>query len=181
MFYDPGMFPFTAALERHWQRVYEEYLGIRPYLFDWVEKELYGDGTWKVLILFTMPDGKPVEENVRRCPFTASLVHEHVPSHGLVGFSVLHPNTRLEPHHGHEGWEFLRTHLALQVPPGDCALKVEGETRRWQTGKVMVFDDQALHEAWNLTDEERVVLLFDFLSDKRQPVRRGPQPSKCVP
>jgi beta-hydroxylase len=175
MFYDPGLFAFTPILEQNWQRIYDEYLGVQKQLFDWTEKELYGDGTWKVLLLYTMPDGKPIDEVVRKCPFTASLVKEHIPRHGVVTFSVLHSQTRLQPHHGYPGWEFLRAHLALKVPAGDCALKVGGEVRRWQTGRVLVFDDQAMHEAWNLTDEPRVVLLVDFLSDKRQPLPRQPQ------
>jgi len=40
---------------------------------------------------------------------------------------------------------------------------VAGETRRWQEGDVLVLDDRVEHEAWNLTAEERVVLLFDFV------------------
>src|SRR5262245_48189197 len=116
MFYDASTFPFTALLERHWQRIYEGYLGVRELLWDWTERDRYGDGTWKILMLYSMPDGKPLEDNVRRCPFTASLIHEHVPNHGVVTFSALHPKTHIQPHKGHEGWEFLRGHLGLQVP-----------------------------------------------------------------
>jgi beta-hydroxylase len=32
----------------------------------------------------------------------------------------------------------------------------------WQAGKCFVFDDIYEHEVWNDTDEERIVLLFDF-------------------
>ena len=77
---------------------------------------------------------------------------------------MLQPMTRILPHQGYRG-EFLRCHLGLEVPPGDCALKVEEETRRWEVGKVLVFDDRVTHEAWNLTDGERVVLLFDFVPE----------------
>ena len=167
MFYDPAAYPFTAALEQHWQRVHDEYRTVREHLWDWTEKDRYTDGAWKVLMLYSLPDGNPIEENVRRCPFTAALVRDHVAGLGVVTFSVLHPGTRIEPHKGHEGWKFLRGHLALHVPPGDCGLRVGGETRRWETGKVLVFDDQAEHEAWNLTADERVVLLFDFLPEKQ--------------
>jgi len=75
---------------------------------------------------------------------------------------VLRPGTRIQPHSGYPG-PFLRCHLALRVPAGDCALRVAGETRRWQEGDVLVLDDRVEHEAWNLTAEERVVLLFDFV------------------
>jgi hypothetical protein len=32
----------------------------------------------------------------------------------------------------------------------------------WKEGEVFVFDDTFEHEVWNDTDEERVILLFDF-------------------
>ncbi len=32
----------------------------------------------------------------------------------------------------------------------------------WEQGKVVVFDDTFEHEVWNNTDQERIVLLFDF-------------------
>ena len=41
-------------------------------------------------------------------------------------------------------------------------MKVGGETRRWQEGKCLVFDDSLEHEAWNLAPEPRIVLIIDF-------------------
>jgi beta-hydroxylase len=32
----------------------------------------------------------------------------------------------------------------------------------WEQGKCVVFDDFFPHEVWNDTEEERVVLIFDF-------------------
>ena len=32
-----------------------------------------------------------------------------------------------------------------------------------QQGRVLVFDDRAMHEAWNLTDGARAILLIDFI------------------
>jgi len=163
MFHEPGQFAFAIAFEQNWRAIHEEYLGIRNEMTDWYERKLYKEG-WKVFGLFDFPTGKPIEPNVRRCPFTTSLVQRQVRAHGAVGFSLLEPMTRIEPHQGYPG-EFLRCHLALEVPPGDCALRVEGETHGWEVGKVLVFDDRVTHEAWNLTDRERVVLLFDFVPE----------------
>ena len=56
----------------------------------------------------------------------------------------------------------MRVHLPLLVPSGgDCGLRVAGESRRWERGKCLIFDDAFEHEAWNDTDADRVVLLFD--------------------
>jgi aspartyl/asparaginyl beta-hydroxylase (cupin superfamily) len=52
--------------------------------------------------------------------------------------------------------------LGLVVPPG-CLLRVAGETRAWQEGRCLIFDDTLEHEAWNNSDQPRGVLLLDFL------------------
>src|SRR3546814_11176528 len=50
--------------------------------------------------------------------------------------------------------------MPLVIPP-DCALRVGDETRLWEPGKLLMFDDTIRHEAWNYSDRLRVVLLFD--------------------
>lgn len=161
MFHDPSQFAFATPMQQHWRAIYAEYLGIADRLIDWFERELYGDG-WKVFGLFDFPHGEPIADNVKRCPLTASLVREHVPHHGAAGFSVLRAGTRIQPHNGFQG-PFLRCHLGLRIPDGDCALRVAGERRQWREGAVLVLDDRVQHDAWNLTSEDRVVLLFDFV------------------
>jgi hypothetical protein len=63
----------------------------------------------------------------------------------------------------------LRLHLGLDVP-AECAMRVGTETKSWQEGKCLVFDDSFEHEAWNRGDRTRTVLLCDFLN----PLRRRP-------
>jgi aspartyl/asparaginyl beta-hydroxylase (cupin superfamily) len=48
------------------------------------------------------------------------------------------------------------------VPEGDCAIRVGHETRRWEEGRCLIFDDHFEHEAWNHTQEERIVLIVDL-------------------
>jgi len=163
MFYDPAAFAFTAPLQQQWRAICAEYESVTGELVDWFERELYGDG-WKVYGLYDFPHGRPLAHNVARCPVTSALVARHVPRHGAAGFSVLRPRTRIKPHRGYAG-DFLRCHLALKVPGGDCGLTVAGETRRWREGEALVFDDRVEHEAWNDHDLERVVLLLDFVPD----------------
>ena len=127
----------------------------------WFERELYGEG-WQVFGLFDFPHGRPIATNVAKCPVTAALVAEHVPRHGAAGFSVLAPRTRIRPHVGYQG-DFLRCHLGLEIPDGDCGLRVGDTTRRWEEGRVLVFDDRHDHEAWNMSDASRAVLLIDFV------------------
>ena len=160
-FHDPAQFAFAAPLRDNWRAIYREYLAVRSRLADWPERKLYGEG-WKVFGLYDFPNGEPLEDNIRHCALTARLVEEHVPRHGAAGFSVLAPGTEIQPHRGYQG-PFLRCHLGLRVPEGDCGLELESETRGWREGEVLVFDDRRPHRAWNRTAEERVVLLFDFV------------------
>ena len=74
-------------------------------------------------------------------------------------FSLLKPHTHIPPHTGVSNTRLV-THLPLIVPP--CRFRVGNETRRWEAGKAWVFDDTIEHEAWNDSDQLRVVLIFDI-------------------
>jgi aspartyl/asparaginyl beta-hydroxylase (cupin superfamily) len=77
-----------------------------------------------------------------------------------VLFSMLRPRTHIPPH-----WGMLNTrlicHLPLIVPQG-CRLRVGNHERTVEAGKLMIFDDSINHEAWNDSDEVRIVLLFEI-------------------
>ncbi|MGH8196396.1 MAG: aspartyl/asparaginyl beta-hydroxylase domain-containing protein [Woeseiaceae bacterium] len=75
-----------------------------------------------------------------------------------------------QPHNGFLNSRLI-CHLPLIVPPG-CHFRVGNEERRWERGKAWVFDDTIEHEAWNSSDETRVILIFDIwrpeLSDEER-------------
>ena len=107
--------------------------------------------------------------NCRRCPETTRLLKK-IPGMKTAFFSILAPGKHLPPHRGpYKG--VLRLHLALIIPePADkCGIRVGDETRHWQEGKAMVFDDTFDHEAWNDTDKVRVVLFVDIMRPMRFP------------
>ena len=74
-------------------------------------------------------------------------------------FSALKPGTHIPPHNGATNTR-LTVHLPLIIPP-DCGLRVGGETHVWKPGELVLFDDTIQHEAWNFSDQLRVVLIFD--------------------
>lgn len=99
-----------------------------------------------------------------RCPVTtatlAALPSARIPGRAPSAFfSVLKPHTHIPPHTGVSNTRAI-IHLPLIVPP-DCAFRVGGETRQWQEGKPFAFDDTIDHEAWNNSDQTRVILIFD--------------------
>lgn len=109
--------------------------------------------------------GEKIEENSRRCPATLAAVEKlplpRMPGHTPeVFFSILKPGTHIPPHFG-LGNHKLAVHLPLIVPP-DCAIRVGNETRNWEAGRCLIFDDSFRHEAWNKSGELRAVLILDI-------------------
>jgi aspartyl/asparaginyl beta-hydroxylase (cupin superfamily) len=73
---------------------------------------------------------------------------------------------RFHQHRGNAApWLFCQT-LGLVFPKsGHCELRVGNERRARQKGKCLLFDDTTEHEAWNDSDEERIILLIDIKRD----------------
>ena len=106
--------------------------------------------------------GRKVEENCRHCPETVRAI-DSLPNLNGVGhayFSVLNPGTHILPHCGPIN-VWLRCHLGLSIPEG-CRFRVGTETRSWQEGKCLIFDDAFDHEVWSHADDIRTVLVLDF-------------------
>ncbi|KAJ1463308.1 Arginine/Asparagine/Proline hydroxylase, partial [Pelagophyceae sp. CCMP2097] len=124
------------------------------------EHVLHG-GEWRWLSFVT----KGERREALRAPKTRTLL-DAVPRlmtgvpFGFAFYSSLQPGAEIAPHTAPMNLR-LRVHIALRVPPGDCALRVAGETHTWRPSEALVFDDAYVHSAWNRTDQERVLLLFD--------------------
>ena len=113
---------------------------------------------------FLWKNGRLVDEVAARCPRTLQALEGapivHVPGRSpSVLFSLLRPGARIPPHHGFVNTRLI-VHLPLIVPPG-CGFRVGNDTREWVEGKAWVFDDTIEHEAWNRSNETRVILLFE--------------------
>jgi hypothetical protein len=78
-------------------------------------------------------------------------------------FSHLRAGAAIAPHHGPTNVR-LRVHVPLRVPAGDLGLRVAGETRAWEVGVPLIFDDSFEHSAWNRGAGDRLVLLLDVWS-----------------
>jgi aspartate beta-hydroxylase len=117
-------------------------------------------GNWETLYLFA--GGRKIKSHQESCPETMKILRS-IPGVGSAGhayFSVLMPGSFIRPHCGPTNTR-LRCHLGL-ITSNKCRLRVGSETREWKEGKCLVFDDSFEHEVWNDSNEERVVLIFDF-------------------
>jgi beta-hydroxylase len=157
MFYENSEFKFTEILESNWLVIQEELNRLQDGDFmTWPEKFLYKKG-WEVFGLYSF--GNKLDYNCGLCPETTKLL-ESIPGMTTAGFSSLAPGTHIAPHVGHSK-AVLRCHLGLIVPDL-CGIRVGNQTKTWQEGKCMVFDDTEEHEAWNRSEIVRIVLLIDF-------------------
>ena len=181
---DSALFPWIAELERHTDAIRTELLavlhdaqGIEPFIKfrspDEIPKFLAGaDGKPAWDAFFFYRHGVRYDDNCARCPKTAAILDAlplvRIPAHAPeICFSVLTPGTHILPHRGVTNTRLV-THLPLIVPE-NCALNVGGELHAWQEGRCVSFDDTFEHEAWNRSDQTRVVLIMDcwnpYLSD----------------
>lgn len=118
---------------------------------------------WSVYNL--LDDGAPVSAHIEKCPKTAAVLAQlplcDIPDYAPGAyFSVLKPHTRLPAHTGTTNSRSI-VHLPLVIPEG-CRFRVGSQVRAWQKGKAWVFDDTIDHEAWNDSDQIRIVLIFDI-------------------
>jgi tetratricopeptide (TPR) repeat protein len=161
-FHDPAGLPGALALERDYRAIRAEIEGLAAAEFQPEAEGLMGEGAWDVFLFYER--GRKNEETCSRCPTITRIIEASNTVRtmaGLLYVSKLSAGTKIKPHQGPTNLR-LRCHLGIKIPNGDCGLKVGGETRRWQEGKCIVFDDSLEHEAWNLTPEQRIVLIIDF-------------------
>jgi len=173
-FFEREEFAWIERLEAAWRGIRDELLavladdsGIEPYVPGlerppqlW--RELSGSLDWSAFQL--LKGGRPVSPNVARCPQSMAVIETldlaaappHTPE---AFFSILQPGTHIPPHFGLSNLK-LAVHLALLIPES-CGIRVGAETRHWEEGKCLIFDDSFEHEAWNRSTELRAVLIVE--------------------
>jgi beta-hydroxylase len=146
-------------LEENWETVLEEYNSIKN-TEKYFERDLYV-GDWDVYPFLFF--GRPFPENQSACSKTWDML-KAIPGLTTASFSILTPHTEIFPHTGFTS-EVIRYHLGLEIPD-NCAITVEGREFKWQQGKIFKFDDTKEHSAYNRSERDRVVLLFDVRKDQ---------------
>lgn len=163
-FYSNNDFYWTKNLEKHFEGIKSEVVDyvnnneLKPYF----NKSLLSrKNSWKTDGLLFW--GYFMKKNHKYFKYSWKAIKE-IP--GLVSFSisVLEPNSSIKEHNGDTN-AIIRVHLPLVVPEGlpNCSFTVNGETKAWQEGKPMLFNDAQIHSAQNLSDKRRIVLLIDVI------------------
>ncbi|WP_448210940.1 aspartyl/asparaginyl beta-hydroxylase domain-containing protein [Colwellia sp. MEBiC06753] len=126
-------------------------------------EKLAGNKNWTALHLYK--DGVLNTQLSQYLPQTMAML-EKLPLYNLsnrpfeVFYSVLKAGQHITPHYGLSNHS-LTVHLPIIVP-GEGYIKVADEHQQWQEGQCVAFDDSFIHEAKNLSDQNRVVLIFSI-------------------
>jgi beta-hydroxylase len=174
--YDVAAFPWSAELEREWRAIRAELdrlLARKDELPGFHEiaaevRSISTDRDWKTFLFCAY--GMRSEAAIRACPETWRILRT-IPGLKAAMFSIFEPGKHLPAHRGpYNG--VLRLHLGLMVPdapPGAVAIRVADRVCGWEEGRALIFDDAYEHEAWNRSNEVRVVLFVDFVKPLRFP------------
>lgn len=160
--HDPGDFPLVAYLESHFEEIRAELLALTDNRFNPESERIGRTGDWDVAFLYER--GRRHDETCAACPVTTRGIETRQTIRtmaGLIYVSRMRAHTHIDAHRGPTNLR-LRCHLGIDVPDGDCAIRVGDATREWTEGRCLVFDDYFEHEAWNHTDEDRLVLIVDL-------------------
>ncbi|MEB3340633.1 aspartyl/asparaginyl beta-hydroxylase domain-containing protein [Okeania sp.] len=169
-FFESYQFEWVEELEANWMLIRKELDELLKYRDDLPNFQDISpdqaeytstDNLWKTYFMYGY--GIKSEKNCQRCPETTRLI-EKIPGMKTAFFSILMPGKHIPEHRGpYKG--VIRCLLGLKIPePREkCRIRVGNETRYWEEGKGMFFDDSFPHEAWNETDDVRVVLFLDIM------------------
>ena len=186
-FYGRDQFPWLSALEAATADIRQELLAVlkggdafTPYVQRDSSRPALSSGgmldnpDWSAYYL--LKNGAEVTAHAQRCPRTMAAL-KGVPLTQVPGrspsvlFSLLRPGAHIPAHNGMVNTRLI-CHLPLIVPP-KCRFRVGHETRPWVEGQAWVFDDTIEHEAWNDSDQTRVVLLFEVWQPALTPAEQG--------
>ncbi|CAN9506026.1 unnamed protein product [Ophioblennius macclurei] len=162
---ETGYTDLVKVLERNWKTIRDEALAVidqKTGLFVPEEENLREKGEWGQYTLWQQ--GRKVGNSCQGAPKTCSLLDRFPEAtgckRGQIKFSVMQPGTHVWPHTGPTNCR-LRMHLGLVIPKQGCRIRCTNQTRTWEEGKVLIFDDSFEHEVWQDADSYRLIFIVD--------------------
>ncbi|KAG8442011.1 hypothetical protein GDO86_010979 [Hymenochirus boettgeri] len=162
---ETGYVNLVKILEANWKLIRDEGLGVMDKakgLFVPEDENLREKGDWSQYTLWQQ--GRKNEKSCAAAPKTCALLDRFPEStgcrRGQIKFSVMHPGTHVWPHTGPTNCR-LRMHLGLVVPTEGCRIRCANDTRTWEEGKVLIFDDSFEHEVWQEANSYRLIFIVD--------------------
>ncbi|XP_031759213.1 aspartyl/asparaginyl beta-hydroxylase isoform X4 [Xenopus tropicalis] len=155
----------VRTLEANWKLIRDEGLAVidtEKGLFVPEDENLREKGDWSQYTLWQQ--GRKNEKSCAAAPRTCALLERFPEStgcrRGQIKYSVMHPGTHVWPHTGPTNCR-LRMHLGLVIPKEGCRIRCANDTRSWEEGKVLIFDDSFEHEVWQEANSYRLIFIVD--------------------
>ena len=125
--------------------------------------EVVESGEWQAFIVFGPQGLHRALQGGFALSCTDLLSHrEFCRPFGFCMFLSMGERSSLRPHVGSTNMR-LRCHLGISAPNSSLSLlTVEGITKHWREGEVVLFDDSFQHSSRNLGGRSRVVLSIDI-------------------
>nr|XP_046226663.1 aspartyl/asparaginyl beta-hydroxylase isoform X7 [Scatophagus argus] len=162
---ETGYTDLVKMLERNWKTIRDEALAVMDQntgFFIPEEENLREKGEWGQYTLWQQ--GRKAGNACQGVPKTCSLLERYPEAtgckRGQIKFSVMQPGTHVWPHTGPTNCR-LRMHLGLVIPKQGCRIRCTNQTRVWEEGKVLIFDDSFEHEVWQEADSYRLIFIVD--------------------
>lgn len=116
---------------------------------------------WNALVLYAY--GHKNQSALESFSSITSILERGEEKIKMIMFSVLLPGMKIPSHTGNN-YHVLRGQLCIEnEEPEKTNLKIVNTNVILKEGEVVVFDDTFLHEAWNNSARNRVVLIIDFV------------------
>ncbi|XP_060249684.1 aspartyl/asparaginyl beta-hydroxylase isoform X9 [Ovis aries] len=178
---ETGYTELVKSLERNWKLIRDEGLAAMDKtqgLFLPEDENLREKGDWSQFTLWQQ--GRKNENACKGAPKTCSLLDKFPETtgcrRGQIKYSIMHPGTHVWPHTGPTNCR-LRMHLGLVIPKEGCKIRCANETRMWEEGKVLIFDDSFEHEVWQDAASFRLIFIVDVWHPELTPHQRRSLPA----
>ncbi|XP_077022966.1 aspartyl/asparaginyl beta-hydroxylase isoform X3 [Tamandua tetradactyla] len=178
---ETGYTDLVKSLERNWKLIRDEGLAVMDKtkgLFLPEDENLREKGDWSQFTLWQQ--GRKNENACKGAPKTCALLETFPETtgcrRGQIKYSVMHPGTHVWPHTGPTNCR-LRMHLGLVIPKEGCRIRCANETRTWEEGKVLIFDDSFEHEVWQDASSFRLIFIVDVWHPELTPQQRRTLPA----
>jgi aspartyl/asparaginyl beta-hydroxylase (cupin superfamily) len=111
-----------------------------------------------------------------QCPRTIEILQKYSSRVLNAGFSLLESGCVIGSHQDYND-KFYRLHIPILIPKANnkantfinrseskdlCVLELEQDCRVWKDDEYFIFDDTCIHNAYNNTEEIRIVLIVDL-------------------
>ncbi|CAG5079125.1 aspartyl/asparaginyl beta-hydroxylase domain-containing protein [Parvicella tangerina] len=164
-YFDPADYDWSKSVMDHTEEIKLEllkFLKENKELWPYFDQNIVSKkNSWKTIPFSAW--GVQFRKNQKAAPITTKVLNQ-IPGIVSSSFNMLDANSEILPHYGDTD-AVMRCHLGVIVP-GELphvGFEVEKEQKSWKEGELIFFCDAHHHRAWNNSDQQRFILLFDVI------------------